>query len=412
MSFKSYKEFRDATVNRKGVSLGSINSATLIAEGKNPTMELAKSIEAEMKAAGIDETRSDVNKAMEIKAAQYGRMETKANEVMHTSNIGFGAELVPGNILSTDFLDVAPAMSPLLGLFQAGYHGNNLPMNYDVAAIGEIGLHKLVTEWTTGTAPNQILQGKGIPPTAKVTINQKERWFTVDVAEHEVRFATVVDILTMIKTKLAISAGNTIVSDIINGDTATALNTNINIIDGTPAADDSFLAADGLVKSAFTNSTAYDAGTYDFSDYLTLLKALGTNATNREDTIFLHSMGAEVSALGLAEFKQAYLNGEASTALTGKLPKFLSANYATDRWLKDANAAGKVSGTASNNTKGRILYCTKYAVQHGSNGEYLIEIFRVPGKGYQIIGYYFYGHAIASKLAGDDNTTALLYNIS
>lgn len=114
----------------------------------------------------------------------------------------------------------------------------------------------------------------------------------------------------------------------------------------------------------------------------------------------------------ISDFRQHYLNGQASTVITGKLPKFLSANVTVDRWLKDANAAGKVSATASNNTKGRILYCTKYAVQHGSNGEYLIEIFRVPGKGYQIIGYYFYGHAIASKLAGDDNTTAMLYNIS
>lgn len=409
--FKNYAEFKASVLNRKGTAIASLNSATLAVEGKNATMEMAKAISVEMKAAGIDETRADVDKAMEIKSAQL-RMETKANEVMHTGNTGFGAELVPGNILSTDFLDVAPAMSPLLGLFQAGYHGNNLPMTYDVAAIGELGLHKLVTEWTTGTPTAQILQGKGIPPTAKVSIVQKERWFTVDVAEHEVRFATVVDILSMIKTKLAISAGNTIVSDIINGDTATGANTNVNIIDGTPAVDDSFIAADGLVKNAFTNSTAYDAGTYDFSDYLTLLKALGTNASQRDDTIFIHSLNAEVAALGLAEFKQAYLSGEASSAITGKLPKFLGANYTTDRWLKEANAAGKVSATPANNVKGRILYCTKYAVQHGSNGEYLIEIFRVPGRGYQVIGYYFYGHAIASKLAGDDNTTALLYNIS
>lgn len=272
MTFKSYKEFRDATVNRKGIQIGNVNSAILEKEEKSATMELAKAIEVEMKDAGIHETRSSIEKAMEIKAAQFGRMETKADEVMHTGNTGFGAELVPGNILSTDFLDVAPAMSPLLSLFQAGFHGRNLPVTYDVAAIGELGLHKLVTEWTTGPAPDQILQGKGKVPTAKVTINQKERWFTVDVAEHEVRFATVVDILSMIKTKLAISAGNTIVSDIINGDTVTAANTNINVIDGTPAADDSFLAADGLVKSAFTNSTAYDAGTFDLTDYVQLLK--------------------------------------------------------------------------------------------------------------------------------------------
>jgi hypothetical protein len=131
-----------------------------------------------------------------------------------------------------------------------------------------------------------------------------------------------------------------------------------------------------------------------------------------EDIIFIHSLIARNAALNIAEFKQAYINGRSSTAMTGRLPDFLGASVADTRWLPSANATGNVSATASNNTKGSILAVHKNAVQHGTNGDYNIEVYRVPGKGLQVIGYYFYGHAIASSLVGQDSTVALGYNAS
>lgn len=372
----------------------------------NSTSKLAEGLSAELKNLGRSEAEYDVAKNLEAKAALG--METKANEIMHTTNTGYGAELVPGNILMTDFLDMAPKSNPLLQFFQAGYHGRNMDLKMDVPVIGELPLHQLMPEQTTSAFA--FAQGLGKLPTAKVTIQQKERFFSVDISEYELRFA-VVDLLAIIKKKLADSVANTMLSDFINGDTVLTANTNINLIDGTPTGTESYTGADGLRKTAFANSKAYDVGTLDFADYITLLGALGNNATN-EDIVYIHSVIARNAALGISEFKQAYINGVNSSAITGRVPNFLGASVADTRWLPSANTAGKVSATPANNTKGSILAVHKAAVQHGTNGDYNIEVYRVPGKGLQVIGYYFYGHAINSSLAGTDSTVALGYNIS
>jgi hypothetical protein len=174
----------------------------------------------------------------------------------------------------------------------------------------------------------------------------------------------------------------------------------------------SYLAADGLVKKSFSETTAFDAGTLAFADYLTILKALGYNGADKENLLFVHSIGAEVAALGITEFLNAYVNGQLSTAITGKLPRFLGANTTTDRLLADANTAGKVSVTPANNTKGRTVLAHKMAVQWGTNGDYYMEIYRVPGSGYQVIGWYFSGHAIAGTAEVGTPLVSTLYNIS
>lgn len=370
------------------------------------TKALAEGLGMELKAMGREEKEYDVLKNLEAKGASL--LETKANEIMHTTNTGYGAELIPGNILMTDFIDQIPKASPLMNFFMAGFHGKNMDKDMIVAAIGEAPLHQLMPEQTTGAFA--FAQGLGKVPTGKVTINQKERYFTVDISEAELRFA-VVDLLAVVKDRLAKSAANTMISDFLNGDTVLTLNTNINLIDGTPTGTESYTAADGLRKTAFGASKAFDVGVLDFADYLTLLGALGNNGVT-EDMAYIHSIGARTAALGIAEFKQAYVNGVNSTALTGVVPSIMGANIYVDRWLPATNTAGKVSATPANNTKGSILAVHKTAVQWGTNGDYNIEVYRVPGKGIQVIGYYFYGHAIASSLAGQDATVALGYNAS
>lgn len=309
---------------------------------------------------GRSESEYDVSKALEAKSAMF---ETKADELMHTTNTGFGAELVSGNILMTDFLDLAPKANPLLAFFQAGYHGKNMDLKMDVPVIGELPLHQLMPEQEDGALG--FAQALGKLPTAKVTIEQKERFFTVDISEYELRFS-VVDLLSIIKKKLADSVANTMLSDFINGDIRTAANQNINRIDGTPAGTESYLGANGLRRTAFLNSKARDIGALTFDDYIALLGDLGNNAVS-EDIIFIHSLIARNAALNITEFKQAYINGRSSTAMTGALPNFLGASVADTRWLPSANATGNVSVTASNNTKGSILAVHKNAVQHGTN---------------------------------------------
>lgn len=377
-----------------------------IASGMSTPQELIEAMSLALKNEGADESRYDFAKASEMKAAQ---MEHKANEVVHTGNTGAGAELIPGAIQTTDFLDLAPRINPTLAQFK-GFHGRNMDKTMEVPVIGELGLHRIEAETTDDTMP-ATTTSTGTLATGKVTVNQKKLAFRVTVSDEEVRFSNIVDIVATMQRKLADSAARTTVHALINGDTAAGATTNINHIDGTPGGTEAFLLCDGLRKSAFTASATTDGGTLAFADFLTAQRAIGENASNELMWIFgtySHSL-----ALGVAEFQQQYINGASSTILTGKVPNFLGYDVVVDRYLGKANTAGKVDvGTPANNSKGQILLADKYAMQWGYNGEYSIELVRVPAKGWQIVGYYYVGAASSTNKAGSDDNVALLFNLS
>lgn len=377
-----------------------------IADSISTPQELIEAMSLALKNEGADESRYDFAKASEMKSAQ---MERKANELVHTGNPSAGAELIPGAVQTTDFLDLAPRINPTLANFK-GFHGRNMNPVMEVPCIGELGLHKLEAESTADTLTS-VNASSGTLATGKVTVTQKKLVFRVTVSDEEVRFSNVVDIVATMQKKLADSAARTTVHALINGDTVTSATTNINQIDGTPGGTEAFLICDGLRKSAFTASSTTDGGTLAFADFLTAQRSIGENASNELMWIFgtfSHSL-----ALGVSEFQQQYINGASSTVLTGKVPNFLGYDVVVDRYLGKANTAGKVDvGTPANNTKGQILLADKYAMQWGYNGEYSIELVRVPAKGWQIVGYYYVGAGSSTNKAGTDDNVALLFNLS
>jgi len=365
------------------------SNAVLFGEAAKETPTLAKNLSDILQKEGHVEESYDVAKCLEQKAALG--LSTKANEIEHTTNTGNGAELVPGSVLTTDFLDLTPSVNPLLSEF-TGFHGRNMDKVAKVPVIGDVAFHQLMPEQTTGAFG--FAQGLGLLPTTDITITQKEYFFSLDISEALLRFS-VVDILA-----------------IINGDTTATANTNINSIDGTPASTDYFMGGTGLRETALTSGVKLDVGTLGFDDFIALQGLLGENAVP-EDIIFIMGTAVKNKALGISEFLASYQNGLVSTAITGKIPEFLGTMYSVQRDLAKANADGKVAtGTPGNNTKGQLLCVHKAAVQYGFNGDYSIEIYRVPGKGLQVIGYYFMGYAIADSLLSGDPTVALGYNIT
>ncbi len=368
--------------------------------------ELAEGISFLMKSEGCSEDQYDIAKASEKKMAER---EIKANELIHTGNTGYGAELIAANVLTTDFLDLAPTINPTLGMFK-GFHGRNMNLTMKVPIIGEVGLHTIEAESTADTLAN-VNASSGKLATADVTITQKKLIFRATVSDEEVRFSSVVDILATLQKKLADSWARTIVSALINGDTVTSATTNINQIDGTPGGTEHFLACNGLRKTSFTDSTTTDGGTLAFADFISALKLVGENASS--DLFWLFGTFSHSLALTIDEFKQQYVNGSGSTVLSGKVPNFLGYDVAVDRYLGKANTAGKVDvGTPGNNTKGQIILADKYAMQWGYNGEYSIELVRIPAKGWQLVGYGYFGATSCSAKAGSDSKVALLYNLA
>ena len=275
--------------------------------------------------------------------------------------------------------------------------------------VGELGLHAIEAESTDDTLTS-VNASTGKLPTAKVTINQKKVVFRVTVSDEEVRFASVVDVVALMQRKLADSFSRTLISAFINGDTVTTANTNINLIDGTPGASSHYLMGDGLRKTAFAESTATDGGTLNFADFLSAIGSVGESIS--DDLLWIFGTYSHTLGLGVAEFKEQYVNGSSSSVITGRVPNFLGYDVIRSRELGKANANGKVSATGSNNTKGQILLADKYAIQWGTNGDYSIELVRIPAKGWQIVGYGYGGFATASAKAGTDSNVALLYNLS
>lgn len=372
--------------------------------------ELKGLISETMKKEGAGETAYDFEKASEIKMAQ---LQHKANEVIHTGNTGFGAELIPGAVQTTDFLDLAPKFSPMLSALR-GYHGRNMDKTMEVPIVGEFDLHQKGTEFTGGSIVSQIAAARAKLPTDKVTITQEQLILDADLSQHERQFTNVVDALALIQQKLAASFARTMDSVIINGDKTLTANTNINLIDGTPTGVESYLIGDGLRKAALAGGalSSIDAGTLDFQDFLDLVKLMGENASAPEDVFWLFNRPTHVKALNIQEFKDASLNGRGSTVVNGAITNFLGSDAFISRYLGRANGTGKVSATAGNNTKGQLMYVHRDAVQYGYSGEYQLELFRAPGIGWKVYGWAFAGFATNSGKAGTEPHITEAYNIT
>lgn len=338
-------------------------------------------------------------------------LETKANEVEHSTNTGYGAELVPQAVQTVDFLDLVPKYGTFIQALR-GFHGRNLNKIQEVSVLGEIPLHDLSSEWTTGSPVSKIAQGIGLLPTGKVTLTQKKYNFSVDISDELFRFVNIVDIVATVNAKLAKSAARTQEALIINGDTTTAGTGNVNSDDGAPASTRYYLGATGLRRTAIDASDTVDVGTLEFADFLSSLQLLGDFSSVPEDLIWIFNRATYIKAHGITEFKDYSLNGKFST-VTGGITSFLGSDVFVSRDMPKTEADGKVSTTPGNNTLGQFLVTHRDTVQYGYNGDYNLEVFRVPGYGWQVFGYYYMGMGIASELAGNtDPLVAVGRNIT
>lgn len=158
---------------------------------------------------------------------------------------------------------------------------------------------------------------------------------------------------------------------VIDGDTATGANTNINDIAGTPAGNEPFLIFDGFRKLPLVTNTANsrDGGALDVLDFLETVKLLGPDGENAVDQSavgFIVPTGTHWASLNLAEVKNRDYTLASPTIDSGRLtsmwgyPVFPSAYMHRANqdatYTKKANAAGKIDlDVPANNTKGAIL---------------------------------------------------------
>jgi hypothetical protein len=350
-------------------------------------------------------------------------MKEKANEVMHTTNTGYGKELIPVDVLTDTVLDLIPTYSGILNAFMVGFHGNQMGASEKLPIVGEIPFAQGNAEWTTGAGA--ISQGLYKLPTADVTITQQDLIISVDISKKEMAYA-VVDLQAMILTKIAQSFTRTIESIIVNADSNTSSVGNINSVDQAPAttfaatggaSDHRLLGFTGLRATALagTSGTDYvDVGALTMGDFFDVRANMGGYSTALNDLVLISDFKTYNKALTLSEFLEFQKNGKASTAITGALANIAGVDMFIHRDYPATNTAGKVSVTASNNTKGSFLYAFRPCVQWGYGKDGMdVTVVKVPGKGYQAIATMNFGVTVVNKKAGvTDPAIVLGYNVS
>lgn len=349
--------------------------------------------------------------------AEAGNYEKNANEVEHTGNTGYGLELVPTNVVQAEILDVVPKYATFLTSLP-GFHGYDMAISEKVPIIGEVGFFRGNTEWTTGAGA--IAQGTNLLATDSVTITQKGFILSADVSYRELEYATG-DLAKILKDRLGNAWARTAEAAIINGDTTAGATGNVNSDDQAPAttfaaiggsAHYSLQIGSGLVRLG-VDATIVNAGTLDIADFTDTMNKLGDYAANPADCLWLFNRKTYNKALNLQPFYDAAQRGEKSTLAGNAITNLHGADLFIPRDFGLAEADGKQSATGSNNTLGRFLMFWKYAVQHGYGKNFEIDVFKIPGKGVQIVATVDWGFATVDQKAGQtDKSVGMAANIT
>lgn len=337
--------------------------------------------------------------------------ETKANEVMNTGATGFGTELIPTNVMLDPMLDLVPNYSKLLPLLP-GNHGNNMPISAKVPVIGEAELFKGNTEWTTWAGAFVTPANNG-PATWSVTISQGQYILTVSLSKRELNYGPA-QLEALIRERINRAAARTIDAVIINWDSETWSTGNVNSDDAAPTTGLYYLQNDhGIRELMINNSKTVNAGSLDSGDFLGALALLDPwYQSMLQDLLFIMPSAVYMKTLALTEVVTMDKFGPNATIATGILAKIWNIDILVARDRPLAEADGKVSATASNNTKWSFGVIYKPAVQYGFGQPLEIDAFKVPGKWVDLVATMEFGFAIANWVAGLGTTVAGGINVT
>lgn len=333
--------------------------------------------------------------------------ETKANEVMNTANTGYGKEVIPLEVFKSEIIDIVPERARLLSMLP-GNHGSNLPKKYTAGARGVSNgdlLFSGKTEWSTGYAyqtqdDHTIQKAK----TMQVSLEQQSFITEINISDEELRY-NAVDLEQYIKERLADGMAFTIDSIIINGDTTTASTGNVNSDDGAPTAGTYYLKANGLRYYANAGSYTKNVGTLAAADYADLLSVMGEYAERPEDCLFIQNSKTTNKMIQIDSFMTVANSGDRATIQKGIRPTPFGVEVLTHRAVPNAEADGKVSTTAGNNTLGVIVAMYKPAVQYGFGQDFNLEVVRVAGYGYRLVATFDFAFSIVDAGTSLSNPT-------
>jgi hypothetical protein len=304
----------------------------------------------------------------EVARGAYTRLMPpyRANEVVNTGQTGFGLEWMqslPGTELWEKVYSDARLFNALV---ERGLNYGEIPRGYNQETILVEGASPTfyVAGEVTDVASNSAIPTPTFATskfaTAKRTLSIKKLGAAV-VLSREMQEDTIFDVLTQTYTQLQRKAAEEIEYVLINGDEATAANTNINLIDGTPGSAPtrpSYLLFNGILKLPLVTNTAlsYNANnTLSPAVFLELLKRLpAADQIPSDRLLFVMDMDTAIKTMSLAEVQTRDVFSLA-TLENGMLPFLYKIGVLPSAFMFKGQASdGKRSGTDANNNRGRI----------------------------------------------------------
>lgn len=279
-------------------------------------------------------------------------IKTNANEVMNTWATGFGKEWVEQSVLVPEILDRVKNSKSLLSFATTGFPDANdiiFPVKWKRTRMVVLAENTDQPQNKTLTAP----QIKRLS-TPTITIHSKELIITVYVSDKLMR-QSVMELANYVLDEIYVAYENSAHQMILNGDTATANNTNINIIDGNVAnlpdgAKSDLLAFDGARKVAIANSATVNAlANLDLSVIREARAKMWIKGLNPQDLKLVVSEWTYFALLGLTQVETIEKFGPNATVKDGVISSLDWVEIIPREELGLTMANGTISATEENN---------------------------------------------------------------
>ena len=292
--------------------------------------------------------------ALAHKVTGAGIVAGKANELSHSTQVGFGDEWVP-DLWSQQIWQKARQDNVILPLFRS----IEMPSNpFELPVEGTDPSVFLVPE-TTDETNLSLGSGNPIPESkvgsGKVQLSAKKLALRVGFSAELVEDA-IVPVLSIYREQAMRAIADSIDHVLLNGDT-TGDDTNINVHEPiAPASTNRYLAFDGLRHLPLVGNTAnatQPAATFALSDMRTTRFLMANRyAARPNDLAWIVDTGTYAQILGFSEFLTMDKAGSMATAMTGQIGFVDGAPVVVSAEMPLTGTDGKVSAT---NDKGTAL---------------------------------------------------------
>jgi len=272
---------------------------------------------------------------------------------MHSTQATFGDEFVPTEMAS-NVIEIARVNSNLLSSIPSS-NIIDMPSNPYTMPVEGADPTFYVTPENTNVPGTDVTKSKA--GTGLMTFSAKKFSASVYISgelDDDAKIAG--GIRSYVEQKIGKAYGELVDKALINGDTATGATGNVNSDDEAPTAGTYYLAFDGLIKKAFTDSKTNNAGTLDSGDFIKLRSLLGKKGADPSKLAWIMNLETYYKMLNLAQVETVEKFGGAATIQDGVLKSIYGSPVIVNGDFGLAEADGKQSfDTPANNTLGRML---------------------------------------------------------